>query len=158
MQECYLCGIKYTTLYFLMIVAKQKWKDIKKDRALDAQDLWFHWKIWWAVSDKVDLKHSCGGHIGLLGTLWISFLVAMTLIWFSSFLGYHTHLSLACLCWQVKYHHTITLPCPFNLAGWSVATEEKRKTIGLLLKARSGTERLMQAVGWLHFSKRLVAT
>ena len=30
MQECYLCGIKYTTLYFLMIVAEQKWKRHQK--------------------------------------------------------------------------------------------------------------------------------
>ena len=155
-----ICGI-ICTIHFLMNQSNSRRTEMKKT----PKKIVLLMRRICGFTERVDELYqtrsawnSCGGHIGLLDTHWISFLVAVTLIWFSSFLGYHTHLFLAWLCWQVKYHNTITLPCPFILAGWSVATEEKRKTIRLLLKAPSGTERLMQAVGQLHFSKRLVAT
>ena len=80
--------------------------------------------------------NSCGGHIGLLDTHWISFLVAMTLIWFSSFLGYHTHLSLPWLCWQIPQYHYLALSLH---PGWVVSCnrgEEKNNRIAV-----KGTER-----------------
>ena len=158
MQECYLCGIKYTTLYFLMIVAEQKWKRHQKRSCswcagfvVSLKDLMSCirqgrpetqlWRPHWVVRHALNLIFGCHDPDMVLQFPGLSYT--------------STYILLGCVG---RSNTTIPLPCLVPSTWLGGQLQQKRKTIGLLLKAQSGTERLMQAVGWLHFSKRLVAT